>query len=74
MKRIAPIVITIIICGFIVLWAASGFLFGLFGTRNIALGLIFLIPGLCAIAALIAALISRMKEIDQEDEDELKKY
>lgn len=73
-KKIAPVIVAIVVSLLITLWAVSGLL----GTANLdgfaTMGLFFLLAGIGAIGVLIAVLVIRLKEIDQEDEDDLKKY
>ena len=73
-KKIAPVIVAIVVSLLITLWAVSGLL----GTANLdgfePMGLFFLLAGIGAIGVLIAVLVIRLKEIDQEDEDDLKKY
>lgn len=73
-KKIAPVIIAIVVSLLITLWAVSGLL----GTANLdgfaPMGLFFVLAGIGAIGVLIAVLVIRLKEIDQEDEGDLKKY
>ena len=73
-KKIAPVIVAIVVSLLITLWAVSGLL----GTATLdgfaRMGLFFLLAGIGAIGVLIAVLVIRLKEIDQEDEDDLKKY
>jgi uncharacterized membrane protein YhaH (DUF805 family) len=73
-KRFAPtlILILVIICillyGGVIVWALSQE-----GIRSIWLALIFIIP-LIIIIALITVYIERLREIDEEEKDDLSKY
>lgn len=73
-KKIAPIIIVIIVGMFITIWAGTGFWSSISFMGFPLMGIFFGLIGIGAIGALIAVLISRMKEIDEEDEDDLKKY
>ena len=74
-KRIAPILVTLIILGFLgayvvgIIWAVNG-LFGL--ARNIA----FIYIGIVTVIAitLVVTLINRLKEIKEEENDDLSQY
>ena len=74
LEKGAPILIIIIICIFVLLWALGGFIAGTFAGGSILLGGLFFLIGLCVIAALVVTLVRRMKDIDEEDEDDLRKY
>lgn len=72
-KKIAPIVVVIVMAIFIALWMSVGFWGSILEGMG-PIGIFFLVMGIGALGVLIAVLISRMKEIDNEDEDDLKKY
>ena len=71
-KKIAPVIITIVVSLLIILWACTGLreTAGLDGFSSA--GLLFLLAG--GVGVLVAVLFIRLKEIDHEDEDDLKKY
>lgn len=71
-KKIAPVIITIVVSLLIILWACTGLreTAGLDGFSSA--GLLFLLAGIGGV--LVAVLFIRLKEIDHEDEDDLKKY
>ncbi|MGL5257477.1 MAG: hypothetical protein ACRC76_10570 [Proteocatella sp.] len=76
MKKITPIIITIIVCFFITLYA-FGFIMAALteSTLIIKIGAfaLALIP-IGIIIAMIFTLIERLKEIKEEDKDDLSKY
>jgi hypothetical protein len=73
-KRIAPTVILILVVFFILVQAGAMIYvlkqegMGIFWT------LLLILTPLAVIAALIAVYIERMKEIDEEEKDDLSKY
>ena len=73
-KKIAPVIITIVVSLLIILWACTGLRepAGLDGFSSA--GLLFLLAGIGGVGVLVAVLFIRLKEIDHEDEDDLKKY
>ncbi len=73
-RKVAPTIIIILIIFFIlvqtgvVIWALTSEGLGIFWN------LILILVPLAFIGALIAVYIERMKEIDEEDKDDLSKY
>ncbi|POP34291.1 hypothetical protein C3B58_03520 [Lactonifactor longoviformis] len=74
LEKGAPILIIIILCILVLVWALGGFLAGTFAGGSILIGGVFFLIGLAVIAALIVTLVRRIKEIDDEDKDDLSKY
>ena len=75
MKKIAPIIITIIVSCFIGLYAFITFGAGGGGPLPVRIILIAVgIGSVCLIGAMIYTLIHRLKEIDREEKDDLSKY
>ena len=70
-KKIAPVIITIVVSLLIILWACTGLreTAGLDGFPSAGL-----LSGIGGVGVLVAVLFIRLKEIDHEDEDDLKKY
>lgn len=75
MKKIAPFIITILVCGWISIYI--GILFFASGEAG-GIGRVFLgvigIGMVGVVIAMIYTLIIRIKEIDKEDDDDLSKY
>ena len=73
-KRIAPTVILILVVFFILVQAGAM----IYVLKKEGLGifwtLLLILAPLAIIAALIAVYIERMKEIDEEEKDDLSKY
>lgn len=73
-KRIAPTVVLILVVFFILLQAGAI----IYAMNKEGLGvfwtLLLILTPLAIIAALIAVYIERMKEIDEEEKDDLSKY
>jgi len=74
LKKIAPIIVILVVCIGIFAWSAAAFIISFFTEGGSLIGLLLLIPGLCVIAALIVTLVTRIKEIDKEEKDDLSKY
>ena len=72
LEKGASILIIIILCILVLVWALGGFLAGTFAGGSVLIGGVFFLIGLAVIAALIVTLVKRIKEID--DEDDLSKY
>lgn len=76
MKRIVPIIVTIIICGYTAFYAFGLFMVALTEGSFFVKVLTFLI-GLIPVGVIIAMLFTlkeRLKEIKEEDKDDLSKY
>ncbi|MCY6370150.1 hypothetical protein [Clostridium ganghwense] len=73
-KIVSVIVITVIVAGIILLYA-SGIIFGVLESRINRMFLVLVIGAtLAVVGALIYTAIERIKEIKEEDEDDLSKY
>ena len=68
-KKIAPIIITVIAVDYMFLWGTIPFA----GDMGMA-GFIFMLVATVFICVLIANLLKRMREIDEEDEDDIRRY
>ena len=73
-EKIAPVIITIVVSLLIILWACTGLreTAGLDGFSSSRIAV--LLAGIGGVGVLVAVLFIRLKEIDHEDEDDLKKY
>lgn len=74
MKKLPPIIVTIIFSAYICVYIGMA----LFTKESSFIGRLFLsaigIGAVCMLAAMIVTLITRLKEIDKEDKDDLSKY
>jgi len=68
-KKLAPVIITVIAVAYMFLWGTIPFA-GNMGP----VGIIFMLAAALLICVLIANLLKRMREIDEEDEDDIKRY
>lgn len=75
-KKIAPIIVTIIIIIFVVIQFSGiiATLFSVNSTFTFCIMLFFLICALSVIGAVLYTLYERIKEINKEDDDDLSKY
>ena len=73
-KRFGPTIVLILVVFFILVWAGS--LVTVFVKEGLGIfwTVILLIAPLAIIIALISVYIERIKEIDEEEKDDLKKY
>jgi hypothetical protein len=73
-EMIITLIITILIGGFMCLYGLA-VLFGLISTKvNYGIVLIVFLLGIGLVAALIYTCIERVKEIKEEDKDDISKY
>lgn len=73
-KRVAPTIILVLMIIFILLQAGA-IIYVLTGEGlGVFLTLVILLVPLAIIAALVSVYIERMREIDDEDKDDLSKY
>ena len=73
-KRFGPTIVMILVIFFILVWAGSVLTVFIKEGIGIFWTLILLIVPLAIIIALITVYIERIKEIDEEEKDDLKKY
>ncbi len=73
-KRVAPTIILVLITIFILLQAGAVVYALTKEGIGVFLTLVILLVPLAFIAALLAVYIERMKEIDEEEKDDLSKY
>jgi len=73
-KRFGPTIVLILVIFFILVW--SGSLVTVFVKEGLGIfwTLVLLIVPLAIIIALISVYIERIKEIDEEEKDDLRKY
>lgn len=73
-KRFGPTIVMILVIFFILVWAGSVLTVFIKEGIGIFWTLVLLIVPLAIIIALITVYIERIKEIDEEEKDDLKKY
>ena len=68
-KKTAPVIITVIAIAYMFLWGTIPFAGDMRGT-----GFIFILIATLIICVLVANLMKRIKEIDEEDKDDISRY
>jgi len=74
MKRIAPIIVTILVLAYLSIYVGIAFFMKDEAFVGKAVLAVMGIGSIAMMGAMIATLISRLKEISKEDKDDLSKY
>jgi len=74
MKRIAPIIVTILVLAYLSIYVSIAFFMKDEAFVGKAVLAVMGIGSIAMMGAMIATLISRLKEINKEDKDDLSKY